>query len=81
MYLALISLTHRLLFCLYNFQIHLTIKQSLKIWVLITPPSPDSPMQQEATLASWIREEASMWVFAGVSSALGALMLLDAAMH
>jgi hypothetical protein len=34
-------------------------------------------MQQAASLASWIREEASKWV----SSTLGTLMLLDTAMH
>jgi hypothetical protein len=38
-------------------------------------------MQQAATLASWIREEASRWVFAGVSSILGDMMLLDTTTH
>jgi hypothetical protein len=38
-------------------------------------------MQQAATLANWIREEAAMWVFAAVSTALGALMQLGNAVQ
>jgi hypothetical protein len=38
-------------------------------------------MQQAATLASWIREEASRWVFVGLSSTLGDMMLLDTTTH
>jgi hypothetical protein len=31
-------------------------------------------MQQVATLTSWIREEAPLWVYAGVSPTLSSLM-------